>query len=120
MTFVRKYISFICEPTSSNGYTDFWKIDNYLLNIFFLNVQNFNLFDFTPNFRKLKTCFCHLYVLYSRHLEKLMFELPRDPDQQKEEMLKLTEKEHYRPIREDELERINFYLNKVLTMQDIF
>ncbi|CAB3253984.1 unnamed protein product [Arctia plantaginis] len=50
-----------------------------------------------------------------KHLKKLMFELPRDPDQQMEEMLKLTEEEHYRPLRNDEPERINFYLNKAIT-----
>ncbi|KAI8429290.1 hypothetical protein MSG28_007791 [Choristoneura fumiferana] len=49
-------------------------------------------------------------IALKKHLEKLEFELPRDPDQQKEEMLKVTEEEHYRYIHPKDLERINFYL----------
>lgn len=52
-------------------------------------------------------------VYYFRHLEKLEFELPRDPDVQKEEMLKITEEEHYRYIHPKDLERIQYYLTTV-------
>ncbi|KAI8435550.1 hypothetical protein MSG28_003843 [Choristoneura fumiferana] len=52
-------------------------------------------------------------IALKKHLEKLEFELPRDPDQQKEEMLKVTEEEHYRYIHPKDLERINFYLTTV-------
>ncbi|XP_052759353.1 dynein axonemal heavy chain 3 [Galleria mellonella] len=45
-----------------------------------------------------------------KHLARLEFELPRDPDQQKEEMIKLTEEEHYRYIHPKDLERIQYYL----------
>ncbi|XP_073944942.1 dynein heavy chain 3, axonemal isoform X2 [Choristoneura fumiferana] len=54
-------------------------------------------------------------IALKKHLEKLEFELPRDPDQQKEEMLKVTEEEHYRYIHPKDLERINFYLTTALT-----
>ncbi|KAL0892691.1 hypothetical protein ABMA27_014410 [Loxostege sticticalis] len=49
-----------------------------------------------------------------KHLAKLEFELPRDPDQQKEEMLKTTEEEHYRYIHPKDLERIQYYLTTSL------
>ncbi|XP_053607537.1 dynein axonemal heavy chain 3 [Plodia interpunctella] len=49
-----------------------------------------------------------------RHLERLEFELPRDPDQQKLEMLQVTEEEHYRYIHPKDLERIEYYLNVAL------
>ncbi|XP_059059125.1 dynein axonemal heavy chain 3 [Achroia grisella] len=45
-----------------------------------------------------------------KHLARLEFELPRDPDQQKEEMIKQTEKEHYKYIHPKDLERIHYYL----------
>ncbi|XP_045448983.1 dynein axonemal heavy chain 3 [Melitaea cinxia] len=49
-----------------------------------------------------------------KHLAKLEFELPRDPDEQKLELLKITEKEHYRYIHPKELERIQYYLTTSL------
>ncbi|XP_039753870.1 dynein heavy chain 3, axonemal [Pararge aegeria] len=50
-----------------------------------------------------------------RHLAKLEFELPRDPDEQKSQMLKATEQEHYRYIHPKDLERIQYYLTTSLT-----
>ncbi|KAF9412145.1 hypothetical protein HW555_009275, partial [Spodoptera exigua] len=50
-----------------------------------------------------------------RRLARLEFELPRDPDQQKKEMLAITEEEHYRFISPDALERIEFYLSVSLS-----
>ncbi|XP_075973125.1 dynein heavy chain 3, axonemal [Anticarsia gemmatalis] len=58
-------------------------------------------------------------IALKKHLEKLEFELPRDPDQQKEEMLKVTEREHYMPIHKDDLARIEFYLTKAIVNQHI-
>lgn len=49
----------------------------------------------------------------NRHLAKLEFELPRDPDDQKLELLKITEEEHYRYIHPKEIERIQYYLTTV-------
>ncbi|CAH2242148.1 jg1052 [Pararge aegeria aegeria] len=48
-----------------------------------------------------------------RHLAKLEFELPRDPDEQKSQMLKATEQEHYRYIHPKDLERIQYYLTTI-------
>ncbi|XP_049869343.1 dynein axonemal heavy chain 3 [Pectinophora gossypiella] len=45
-----------------------------------------------------------------RRLEKMEFKEPRDVDDQKVEMLATTEEEHYRFIRPEDLERINYYL----------
>ncbi|XP_028160565.1 dynein heavy chain 3, axonemal-like, partial [Ostrinia furnacalis] len=53
-------------------------------------------------------------IALKKHLAKLEFELPRDPDQQKEEMLKTTEEEHYRYIHPKDLERIQYYLTTAL------
>ncbi|XP_050671120.1 dynein axonemal heavy chain 3 isoform X2 [Leptidea sinapis] len=50
-----------------------------------------------------------------KHLAKLSFELPRDPDQQKAEMIKITEEEHYRVLTPKELERIQYYLTTSLS-----
>lgn len=52
-------------------------------------------------------------LMLCRRLEKLEFELPRDPDQQKLEMLRVTEEEHYRYIHPKDLERIQYYLTIV-------
>ncbi|XP_050560797.1 dynein axonemal heavy chain 3 isoform X1 [Spodoptera frugiperda] len=52
---------------------------------------------------------------FKRRLARLEFELPRDPDEQKEQMLAVTEEEHYRPISPDALERIDFYLSQSLS-----
>ncbi|CAH0719658.1 unnamed protein product, partial [Brenthis ino] len=49
-----------------------------------------------------------------KHLAKLEFELPRDPDEQKLQMLKITEEEHYRYIHPKDLERIEYYLTTTL------
>lgn len=48
-----------------------------------------------------------------RYLEKRAFEEPRDPDEQKAQMLKITEAEHYRFIHPCDLERIDYYLTTV-------
>ncbi|KAG6455707.1 hypothetical protein O3G_MSEX009350 [Manduca sexta] len=50
-----------------------------------------------------------------KHLAKLEFELPRDPDQQKYEMLRVTEEEQYRPIHPKDLERIQYYLTTAVS-----
>ncbi|XP_047529766.1 dynein axonemal heavy chain 3 [Vanessa atalanta] len=50
-----------------------------------------------------------------KHLAKLEFELPRDPDDQKDELLKITEEEQYRYIHPKDLERIQYYLTTSIT-----
>ncbi|CAG9584340.1 unnamed protein product [Danaus chrysippus] len=54
-----------------------------------------------------------------KHLARLEFELPRDPDQQKLEMIKVTEEEHYRYIHPKDLERIQYYLTTSLTNEHL-
>ncbi|XP_063362018.1 dynein axonemal heavy chain 3 [Cydia amplana] len=53
-------------------------------------------------------------IALKKHLAKLEFEVPRDPDDQKCEMLRITEEEHYRYIHPKDLERINYYLTTSL------
>lgn len=48
-----------------------------------------------------------------RQLARLEFELPRDPDVQKQQMLQVTEEEHYRHIDPEDLRRIQYYLTTV-------
>ncbi|CAH3998948.1 unnamed protein product [Pieris brassicae] len=50
-----------------------------------------------------------------KHLAKLSFADPRDPDDQKLELIRVTEEEHYRYIHPKDLERINYYLTTSLT-----
>ncbi|XP_013168993.1 PREDICTED: dynein heavy chain 3, axonemal-like [Papilio xuthus] len=50
-----------------------------------------------------------------KHLAKLSFEVPRDPDDQKLELLTVTEAEHYRYIHPNDLERIQYYMTTSLT-----
>ncbi|XP_068632055.1 dynein axonemal heavy chain 3 [Battus philenor] len=54
-----------------------------------------------------------------KHLAKLSFELPRDPDDQKEEMIKTAEEEHYKYIHPKDLERIQYYLTTTLNDKHI-
>ncbi|VVC95447.1 unnamed protein product [Leptidea sinapis] len=55
--------------------------------------------------KEANSCLC-------RHLAKLSFELPRDPDQQKAEMIKITEEEHYRSLSEHQLPQFPEHLYK--------
>ncbi|KAJ8727857.1 hypothetical protein PYW08_016242 [Mythimna loreyi] len=52
---------------------------------------------------------------FKRRLAKLEFEEPRDPDQQKAEMIAITEEEHYRYISPEALRKIDYYLTISLT-----
>ncbi|CAH0578973.1 unnamed protein product [Chrysodeixis includens] len=48
-----------------------------------------------------------------RKLASLEFEEPRDPDDQKKEMLAITEEEHYRFLDPEDLKRVEYYLTVV-------
>ena len=55
-------------------------------------------------------------MLFLRRLARKEFEEPRDPDQQKKEMLAITEEEHYRFIPPEALRKIDYYLEVVRTL----
>lgn len=65
-----------------------------------------------PCIRRIAQTYKDVIILF-RRLQKLEFELPRDPDEQKEELLKITIEEHFRYIHPNDLHRIEYYLTTV-------
>lgn len=52
-----------------------------------------------------------------RDMESRAFEPPKDPDDQKKEMLRITEAEHYAKIDPKDLVRVQYYLKTVSWFQ---